>query len=84
MGMPACDCIPPDGDDMDRQWLRECEHHKSLRIDAERYRWLRDAAHDWQDAKIVTMYPRFEYERLSEGDLDARIDSEMAPRTYAL
>ena len=31
MGMPGCACIPPDGDDWTKPWLRECDHHKRLR-----------------------------------------------------
>lgn len=31
MGMPSCACIPPDGDDWDEPWLRECDHHRAQR-----------------------------------------------------
>jgi hypothetical protein len=38
MGMPGCACIPPDGDDWNAPWLRECDHHKAQRLDAERWK----------------------------------------------
>lgn len=31
MGMPSCDCVPPDGDDWTIPWLRECDYHKAQR-----------------------------------------------------
>ena len=31
MGMPSCNCIPPDGDDWTKRWLRECDHHRQQR-----------------------------------------------------
>ena len=31
MGMPGCACIPPDGDDWTKPWLRECDHHRRMR-----------------------------------------------------
>ena len=31
MGMPACNCVPPDGDDWTKPWLRECHHHAKQR-----------------------------------------------------
>ena len=31
MGMPSCACIPPDGDDWSKRWLRECDYHKLQR-----------------------------------------------------
>jgi hypothetical protein len=31
MGMPSCDCIPPDGDDWTKPWIRECDHHRAQR-----------------------------------------------------
>lgn len=29
--VPNCDCIPPEGDDMSKPWLRECDHHLAQR-----------------------------------------------------
>lgn len=31
MGMPSCNCIPPDGDDWTVPWIRECDWHKRQR-----------------------------------------------------
>ena len=47
---------------------QECE---SLRKDAERYRWLRDTATTGRAVQLVQWMP---------GEMDAKIDAEMAPR----
>ena len=31
MGLPSCDCVPPDGDDWSKPWPRECDHHRQQR-----------------------------------------------------
>lgn len=53
-----------------------------LRRDAERYRWLRDEAHDWEDATIICLYAGPDFERATGEELDAIIDIEMAPKRY--
>lgn len=60
---------------------QECE---ALRKDAERYRWLRNEAHDWEDAKIINLYAGPDLERATGEELDAIIDIEMAPKRYVL
>lgn len=55
-----------------------------LERDAERYRWLRDEARDWEDAKIINLYAGPDFERATGEELDAIIDIEMAPKRYVL
>lgn len=66
-----------DGDGLEMEFLELCK-------DAERYRWLRDEAHDWEDAKIVLLYAGPDFERASGGELDGIIDAEMMPRRFVL
>lgn len=63
---------------------RLADYINALRKDAERYRWLRDDAHDWDDAKIINLYAGPDFERATGEELDAIIDIEMAPKRYVL
>lgn len=40
MGLPSCACVPPDGDDWTKPWLRECSYHGALRTEVEQLRQL--------------------------------------------
>lgn len=39
MGMPSCDCIPPDGD-INGKWIRECDYHREMRKERDFFRRL--------------------------------------------
>ena len=46
MGMPSCECVPPDDDsDMDNPWPRVCAYHARLKSVL-----LRVAVLDWEGA----------------------------------
>ncbi len=38
MGMPGCACIPPNGEDWSKPWIKECDHHKAQREALEKAR----------------------------------------------
>lgn len=55
-----------------------------MRLDAKRYRWMRSASVEWDDAGIVLLYPGPDFERKADEELDRIIDAEMAPKTFWL
>lgn len=72
--------IEADSDEID-ELRAECE---ALRKDAERYRWIRDSQHYWEDAGIVRLCAGPDFDRAMDDELDAIIDKEMAPKSYTL
>lgn len=59
------------------------EMHEVL-SEAKRYRWLREAQHDWYDAGIVSVFWGYDISQKSGEELDAIIDREMDSKSYTL